>query len=152
MKLENSTFKLKDIRIEPKEVKVRSIATISIQFSLNQVLPKGSEVIFRFRGGRNNKNDWYCLQPYDPNVLGYCLLEIAPNSDVIPILYTGKELQISYLFREISLELDTQLKFSLNKTLVQSIVEEKKKIEVLIKKPNEEAKLCENLPLIDVKY
>ena len=151
MKLERMTFKLHDVKIEPKEVKVRSLATISIKFSLNQILPKGSEVIFRIRGGRNNKNDWYYLQPYDPKVLGYCRLETAPNSDFMPILSTGKELYISFLFHKKSLELDTRLKFSLYNTLVQSLVEEKKKIEVLIKKPNEGAKICKNIPLIDVK-
>ena len=131
-------------------VEVRKFSDISISFKLTSSIPLKSLLTIRFRGGRNNKNDWYYLQPYDPAIPGYCELETDPKTQFIPILSTGKELKISYYFYKKSVGSSTLFKFKINKTLVQSLVEDKKKIEVLLKKPNEKETICENTPLIDV--
>jgi hypothetical protein len=144
-------FKLRDVRVNPKEVEVRELVDISITFKITEPIPLKSLLTIRFRGGRNNKNDWYYLQPYDPKLPGYCKLETEPETHFIPILLTGKELKISYLFYQGSVGSNTSFKFNLNNTLVQSLIEEKKKIELLIKKPNEKETICENPPIIKVK-
>ena len=144
-------FKLNGVRVHPQEVEVRKFSDISITFKITSPIPLRSLLTIRFRGGRNNKNDWYYIQPYDPDLPGYCKLETYPEKYFIPILSTGKELKISFLFSQEPVGTNTTFKFKLNKTLVQSLVEDKKKIEVLIKKPNEEEIVCENPPIIKVR-
>ncbi len=144
-------FNLKNVRVNPKEVEVRKFADISITFRIASPIPLKSILTIRFRGGRNNKNDWYYLQPYDPELLGYCILETDPETCFIPVLSTGKELKISYLFYQETVQSNTIFKFNLNRTLVQSLVEDKKNIEVLIKKPDEREIFCKNPPTIKVK-
>ena len=142
---------LKDVQVNPKMVEVRKLSDLSISFKLASSIPLKSLLTIRFRGGRNNKNDWYYLQPYDPEIPGYCELETDPGIQFIPILSTGKELKISYYFYRESVGSSTIFKFKINKTLAQSLVEDKKKIEVLLKKPNEKEIICENSPYINVK-
>ena len=137
--------------MHPKMVEVRKFSDLSINFKLTSSLPLKSLLTIRFRGGRNDKNDWYYLQPYDPEIPGYCELITDPETQFVPILSTGKELKISYYFYKNSVGPNTIFKFKINNTLVQSLVEDKKKIEVLLKKPNEKEVICENSPSINVK-
>jgi len=137
--------------VHPKMVEVRKFSDLSINFKLTSSLPLKSLLTIRFRGGRNDKNDWYYLQPYDPEIPGYCELITDPETQFVPILSTGKELKISYYFYKNSVGPNTIFKFKINNTLVQSLVEDKKKIEVLLKKPNEKEVICENSPSINVK-
>jgi hypothetical protein len=68
--LSDIKYQIQNLIIFPKEVKVREYVDISFKFSLSFDLPKDSMLCIRMRGGRNNKNDWYYLQTYDPNTYG----------------------------------------------------------------------------------
>ena len=149
--IKKGDHELIDVTVNPNRIEVRKFTDISIFFKIASPIPLMSILTIRFRGGRNNKNDWYYLQPYDPELPGYCKLETDPETYCLPILSTGKELKISYLFYQESVESIINFKFNINKTLVQSLVEDKKKIEVIIKKPNEKEIIFKNPPYIKVK-
>ena len=145
------SYKIKNLIINPKNVKVRNFVNILISFSLNFDLPLNTMLNIRFRGGRNNKNDWYYLQPYDINRFGYCNLNLDPNGNILPILTTGNELAISYLICELNgIEQGTNFILSVYSTLVQSLVEINKKIEISVKFPNKDIIILDNTPTIDV--
>ncbi len=117
--------------------KVRNLTNIFISFSLNQRLPRNSSLTLRIRGGRNNKNDWYYLQPYDPNLNGFIKTNLANYTPVLPILITGKDLLIKYLIiGERGIDANQIFAFDIYETLVQSIVEDNKNIEIIIETPN----------------
>lgn len=135
---EKSLLQLQDLSIKPSMVKVRTFTNIYISFRLNQHLSKGSSLSLRFRGGRNNKNDWYYLQPYDPNLKGYIRTNLTEFCSILPILITGKDLLIKYnIIGEEGINSNQQLTFEIKETLVQSIVEENKKIEILVNLPGQ---------------
>jgi hypothetical protein len=135
---EKFLLQLQDITIKPSIVKVRTSTNIYISFRLNQHLPKDASLILRFRGGRNNKNDWYYLQPYDSNLKGYIKANIIEYCSVLPILITGKDLMIKYkIIGEEGISAEQSFIFEIRETLVQSIVEENKKIEILVDLPGE---------------
>jgi hypothetical protein len=139
------------VEVYPQHVKVRKKCAISVKFTINIELPKYSFLIFRLRGGRNNKNDWYFLQPYDANKNGFIELVLQKRKHLIPITITGKELMIKYLILDSDgIEKETEINLILKDTLAQSIVENNKKIEVLIKYPGKQEILLENLPTIQV--
>ena len=144
-------FKLELLKIEPKTIKVRNFSNLSFCFSLNFDIPKESYLIFRLRGGRNNKNDWYFLQPYDPNSNGYTVLRLKKPAKLTPILLTGKDLSIKYLVcEEKGIKKGTLFQLNIYNTLVQSLVEQNKKIEVLVEFPDKKPFLLENSPTIEV--
>ena len=128
---------LQNFIIKPSTVKVRTFTDLFISFSLNQDLPMCSSISLRFRGGRNNKNDWFYLQPYDPNVKGYVKTNINNFAFVLPILITGKDLLIKYaiLNKEV-IKANQTFTFEIKNTLVQSIVENEKIIDILVELPN----------------
>ena len=105
--MSENQFKLELLKIEPTKVRARTFFNLSFRFSLNFDLPKDSYLIFRLRGGRNNKNDWYFLQPYNANSNGYTVLSLKKPAKLKPILITGKELLIKYLICDISVKMDT---------------------------------------------
>ena len=144
-------IRLLNLTINPKQVRVRNLYNISISFSLDCKLPQNSYLTFRFRGGRNNKNDWYLLQAEDPNADGYANLKINKSVKMIPMVITGKELLIKYLICEPDgIEKKTLIEFTIKQTLAQSLEELKKKIEIIIDFPNRKQIVIENPPLIDV--
>jgi len=150
-KLEGISFRLQNLRVEPKEVIVRKLSTISIQFSLNQNLPKASRLIFRFRGGRNNKNDWYYLQPFTPDKEGYVKVTTNPSKKLLPLILTGKDLQLTYVIcEEDGISKGTVIVLEISNTLVQSIVEDNKPIEILVQLPNNKLTTLEPFPIINV--
>jgi len=141
------------LKIEPTKLKVRNFSNLSIHFSLNFDLPKDSYLILRLRGGRNNKNDWYYLQPYNANSYGYTVLSLNEPAKLKPILITGKDLLIKYLVcEEKGIGKNTHFQINIYNTLVQSLVEKNKKIDILIKFPNKKHKpvLLEKSPTIEV--
>ncbi len=134
--MSENQFTLELFKIEPTKVRVRTFSNLSINFSLNFTLPKDSSLIVRLRGGRNNKNDWYCLQPYNANSNGYTVLSIDEPTKLKPILITGKDLYIKYLIcEEKGIKKNTPFRLKIYNTLVQSLVEEKKKIDILVEFP-----------------
>lgn len=141
---------LKEIHVQPKKLRVRSKTNISISFSIPKALPIDSIIVFRFRGGRNNKNDWYYLQPFDNDSEGYFNLKSRPITKLLPMLTTGKEYYIQYRVLEKELQCDTIFDIELHDTLVQSIMEDKKRIEIIIRLPNEELLYVSNPPTIKV--
>jgi hypothetical protein len=135
---ENNLLQIQDLTIVPSTVKVRTFTNIFLSFTLNQNLPRKSSLSLRFRGGRNNKNDWYYLQPYDLNMNGYITTNLNHYCHVLPILITGKDLLIQYrIIGEEGIDANQRLAFEIKKTLAQSIVEENKKIEILVELPGE---------------
>lgn len=133
---EKSLLQLQDLTINPSMVKVRTYANIAISFRLNQSLPKNTSLSLRFRGGRNNKNDWYYLQPYDPNLKGFIISNLSQYCPVLPILITGKDLMIQFrILGEGGIKANQHFTFKIHQTLAQSIVEENKIIEILVKQP-----------------
>ncbi|MFX1396636.1 MAG: DUF3604 domain-containing protein [Promethearchaeota archaeon] len=119
--------------IIPNTVKVREYCNIAILFSLDISLPDKSSIIFRFRGGRNNKNDWYFLQPNNPSRKGFAKLTSATPIKFFPLLFVGKDLQIKFILcNEEGIAKGTKLKFEVFNTLAQSIAEQHKKIEILV--------------------
>ncbi len=151
--MEKNCFRLNDLKVSPKEVVVRSFCNLSISFLLDFNLPKDSFLVFRYRGGRNNKNDWYYLQTHDPNKYGYTKLNIINSNSIkiIPILNTGKELSIKYLIcKQKGIKKGIKFQFNVYNTLVQSLVETSKKIEVFIEFPNQKPILLENGPTFNV--
>ena len=149
--LEEIVFKIQDLKVEPKEVKVRTLSNISIQFSLNQNLPTASRLTFRFRGGRNNKNDWYYLQPFTPDKEGYVTLITNSSNKLLPILLTGKDFQLTYVIcEEEGIIKGSNIRLDIFNTLVQSIVENNKPIEILVQLPNNKIIALENFPTINV--
>ncbi len=149
-------IKLQSLKVEPKFVNVRTLSDISITFSVNQDIPNGSSIIFRFRGGRNNKSDWYYLQPYDPQMKGYVTLSLSSQVKLVPVLISGKELLIKYIVCEESgIKAGTVFHFNIFKTLVQSLVEQNKKVEVLIKLRNQKLitpDICPTINVINTKF
>ncbi|TFG00696.1 MAG: DUF3604 domain-containing protein [Promethearchaeota archaeon] len=142
---------LLDIHVSPEKVKVREYCSISVSFILKVNFPKQSLLIFRIRGGRNNKNDWYFLQPYDADEKGYAELNFNNDKKILPLTITGKDLLIKYLILdEMGLEKDTKINFSIDNTLSQSIIEENKKIEILYKIPGKSEILCEECPKLTI--
>ncbi|TFF94682.1 MAG: hypothetical protein EU543_00685, partial [Promethearchaeota archaeon] len=142
---------LTDINVSPKKVKVREHCSISVNFILKLNLPKNSLLIFRIRGGRNNKNDWYYLQPYSSDEKGYIKLNLRNDKKILPLTITGKDLLIKYLILdEKGLEKDTKVEFSINNTLSQSIIEDNKKIEILFKKPGNSEILIQECPKLAI--
>ena len=145
------SYKILDLSIKPEKVKVRNFADIFISFSLNFDIPTNSVFKVRFRGGRNNKNDWYYLQPHDINKFGYCNLSLNSNITLLPILTTGNELTIAYLVCESNgIKKGTKFILSIYKTLVQSLVEINKKIEISIKISDKDMIILDNSPTINV--
>jgi hypothetical protein len=145
---------IENVEISPKSVSVREYCSIKIRFKLRRTLRSHSMLIFRLRGGRNNKNDWYYLQAEDPDSKGYAKLQVEINSpiDIIPLVITGKELSISYLILNPTvIPKNTWLTFSIKNTLSQSIVESNKKIEILLKNNSKYPFPLKNPPSIDVK-
>ena len=145
------SHKLNNLSINPEKVKVRTFTNISISFCLYFDLPINTIFKIRFRGGRNNKNDWYYLQPFDVDKFGYCDFNLNPNGNILPILTTGNELAISYLVCELNgIKQGTNFILSIHNTLVQSLVEINKKIEVFVKFPNKDIVILDNIPTIEV--
>ncbi|MBD3196450.1 MAG: DUF3604 domain-containing protein [Candidatus Lokiarchaeota archaeon] len=123
-----------------------------MRFTLDADFEHGTKLIFRLRGGRNNKNDWYFLQPYDHDRKGYVSLKSNKPISYIPIQITGKELAIHYLIVDKGgLHGEYHLTLSVKNTLSQSIIEDKKKIEILIQFPNKLPKLIDPIPRIKVE-
>jgi len=154
--LEELEIKLQSLKVEPKSVNVRTLSDISITFSVNKDIPNGSSIIFRFRGGRNNKSDWYYLQPYDPQMKGYVKLSLSSKQKIIPVLISGKELLIKYIVcEENGIKAGTVFHFNIIKTLVQSLVEQNKKIEVLIKLLHQKLitpDICPTINVVNTKF
>ncbi|MFX0070140.1 MAG: DUF3604 domain-containing protein [Candidatus Hermodarchaeota archaeon] len=149
--MESKKFYLSNVVVLPSEVCVRNFCNLSINFTLNCNIPKDSYLIFRIRGGRNNKNDWYYLQPYDSNFNGFADIEIKPYIKLMPLLTTGKELSIKYLICEKEgIKSGSTVNLKIYNTLAQSLVEENKVIEVLLELPNQKPMILENLPRINV--
>ncbi len=149
--MKENKYRVGNLKVEPGNVIVRNLVNISISFNINFDLPKDSFLIFRLRGGRNNKNDWYYLQPFDPNLNGYIELNLSPPVKVNPMLITGKDLLIKYLvFNEKGIKKDTIFQLNIYNTLVQSLVEQSKKIEIMVELPNKRPILIENSPTINV--
>ncbi len=149
--MKKNLFHLRKITIKPKKVKVREFTNLMLSFSLDFDLLYNSFLIFRFRGGRNNKNDWYFLQNHDPLENGFFTLKIPNNPKVIPLVITGKELLIKYLILEKKgIKKNTNFTLHVSNTLVQSFVEKKKKIEVLIQFPNGTTHLVNPIPTLQV--
>jgi len=149
--LKENRFKLLNLEIQPKEVKVRSSCDLSISFSLDFVIQKNSCLLFRFRGGRNNKNDWYFLQSEDPRKKGHVKLNLSNPAKIIPMIITGKELLIKFLVCEQEgIKKGTIFQFKVSKTLVQSMEEKNKKIELIIDIPDKKPFYSDNPPCIDV--
>ncbi len=148
---QNKDIFLQDLKVSPKKVGVRELCSILIRFQLKKKLPSKSSLIFRFRGGRNNKNDWYLLQAEDPFSEGYAQLELSTHVKVIPLVTTGKELFISYFIAASKgIPKETQISFLIQNTLAQSIVESNKKIEILVKFPSKDPIILNNRPSINV--
>ena len=144
-------YTLKNVIVEPKCAVVRTKCDLSISFMIEFDLPQDSGIFFRFRGGRNNKNDWYCLQPFDPKIDGYFVLKTNPISKMIPLLFNGKELGIKYIVVDDNgMEAGTQFNIEVHGTLVQSLVEKSKKIEILVESPNQKPINIQNPPAINI--
>jgi hypothetical protein len=142
---------IENIQIFPKSVKVRELCSIKIRFKLAISIPQNCFIIIRFRGGRNNKNDWYFLQTKDPNFNGYAKLKLDRPIEIIPLVTTGKELSLSYfIIDQLGIPKNTLISFSIKDTLAQSIIEKDKKIEILIKYPSKSPILLKNSPTIDI--
>ena len=149
--MKENKFRVGNLKIEPINVIVRNLVNISLSFNITFDLPKDSFLIFRLRGGRNNKNDWYYLQPFDPNLNGYIELNLSPPVKLNPMLITGKDLLIKHLVcDEKGIKKDTIFQLNIYNTLVQSLVENKKKIEIMVELPNKKPILIENSPTINV--
>ncbi|TFG00577.1 MAG: hypothetical protein EU541_01835 [Promethearchaeota archaeon] len=149
-KAESNKF-LQILKISPKKVKVRELCSISFHFKLIKAIPHHSNLIFRFRGGRNNKNDWYYIQTEDHNFNGFARLDSEVSLNKIPLLITGKELSLHYFITEKDgIPKDTQMRFSIMNTLAQSIIESEKKIEILLKLPQNYPILLKEIPTLEV--
>ena len=151
--MEKDNYKLQDLIVKSKEVMVRTLCNLSFSFSLNFNLPNNSRIIFRFRGGRNNKNDWYYLQINDENKKGYVALEVKSPAKIIPMLITGKDLFIQYLiYEENGIEKNRKFQFNITNSLTQSLVEKDKKIDIFVQFPDQKPILLENGPTFDVNH
>lgn len=144
-------YYLENLKVVPSEIAVRELTNLSVSFSINFALPKYSSLGFRFRGGRNNKNDWYYLQTHDSTMNGFTQLIVSQNANLIPLLITGKELSLKFMIlEEHGLREGSEFQLNVYNTLVQSLVEKRKKIDILIEIPNQNLNLVENPPSINV--
>lgn len=142
---------LEILDISPKKVKVREYCSINVHFNLKISVPQNSTLIFRLRGGRKNKNDWYFLQGQDPQFKGYTKLTTEVPIQTLPITITGKELSAHYfIIEQNGIPKNTQMTFSITKTLAQSVIQSEKRIELLVKRPSEPAKLFKKVPTINI--
>jgi len=148
-----STLKIiaKNVNIHPKKFKVRTKVNFTLSFSLNVDLPEYSQLIFQFRGGRNNKNDWYFLQSEDPKNHGFITLNLVQNYQMIPIITTGKQLTARYLILETNgIPKNQKIEFTVKNTLVQSIVEKEKKVEILLQIGRNKPIPVQNSPSLNI--
>ena len=146
-----NSLQLLKIDISPKSVKVRNFCDISLSFLLDFDIPIDSRLVFRLRGGRNNKNDWYLLHVDVPQSNGYAQIRLNKPAKLIPMVITGKELLVKYLVCEPDgIRKGTQIEFKIFNTLAQSLVEDKKKIEILIEFPDKKQVSISNSPVIEV--
>ncbi len=131
---------------------VRTLCSLSFSFSLNFDLPNDSRIIFRFRGGRNNKNDWYYLQTNDHNKKGYVTLKVLKTqAKIVPVLITGKDLLIQYLICEKNgIEKNRTFQFNVYNSLSQSLVENDKKIDIFVQFPEQKPILLDDGPSFDL--
>ena len=149
--LKECEYLIENLTIIPEKVKVRDLVDLSITFNLNFDLPKDSFLIFRCRGGRNNKNDWYYIQPYDPNSNGYIVLITNVSVKLIPILITGKDLIVKFLVCEdMGIKKGSLFQLKIYNTLVQSLVEQNKKFEIIVEMPDQKPIHLKNPPSINV--
>lgn len=150
--MRDTSLLLKNVEVVPDNANVREIFTLSINFELSMELPKNSLLIFRIRGGRNNKNDWYYFQPYNANEKGYVDLRLEKDIKVLPLTITGKELLIKYLILDSEgIGKNAKINLTIRDTLAQSIIEKNKKIEIIVRKPGENPHLLEDSPTIHIK-
>ena len=152
--MEKNNYKLQDLTVKSKDVMVRTLCNLSFSFSLNFDLPNDSRIIFRFRGGRNNKNDWYYLQTNDQNKKGYVTLKVLKTqAKLVPMLITGKDLLIKYLICEKNgVEKNRKFQFNVYNSLSQSLVEKEKKIDILVQFPDQKPIPLEDGPSFNVKH
>ncbi len=149
--LPESSCDLTNLKVEPRKVIVRSSCNLTLSFSLSLALPMNSFLIFRFRGGRNNKNDWYFLQADDPRFRGHVKLVLNERKRLLPLLITGKELLVKFIILDESgLKSGASFQFKVTNTLVQSLAEKSKKIEIFACLPGKKPKLLEPCPVVDV--
>lgn len=141
---------INNIDVHPENLIVRQLDNLKISFNLNFDLPEGSKIILRLRGGRNNKNDWYHLQPFDQEKKGFLQLKTSPERNFLPILFTGKQLLVKYLFVDKGLGKGTNIQFTIQNTLVQSIAENEKKIEISFEFPDGKLLVVEEPPTINI--
>lgn len=143
--------KLLDVSVSPKNIKVRSYCSLKISFSLDFDIPQDSLLNFRFRGGRNNKNDWYFLQVNDPNMNGFAQISIIPSISLIPLVITGKELIIKYIITEkLGIKKNSKIELRIVKTLAQSLVEMNKKIDIYLELPDKNKINFSNPPTLNL--
>lgn len=147
----SNEYRLENLEIQPEQVKVRSSPNLRINFSLNFDLEFDSALIVRFRGGRNNKNDWYSLQAFDPHERGYISLKSELSNFCTPILTTGKELSVKFIIRKPDgIKANSMLTLEVTNTLVQSMVEKEKVIEFFLESPAKESIKLGNAPIIEI--
>ncbi|MHA1150361.1 MAG: DUF3604 domain-containing protein [Promethearchaeota archaeon] len=147
----NNRNQIKHLIVEPSQVVVRNLFNLKISFILDFDVKEGASLIFRFRGGRNNKNDMYYLQCYDAHEKGYCTLKITGEPKILPLVITGKELLVKFLILDKSgLKKSTKIKFKVFNTLAQSLVEENKKIDIFIEDTESNLINIDPIPSINV--
>ncbi len=150
--IENN-YILQNLQREPKSVVVRQLCDLKISFSLTFDLLRNYSLIFRFRGGRKNKNDWAVVQTVDPAKIGYCQLKSEIDSKFFSILQTGQEFFVKFLMLEPEkIDKGTTFSLSVHQTLAQSLVEFAKKIEIFLQTPDGECFSCQNSPSINITH
>ncbi len=139
------------IEISPEKLVARQNCDIKIVFSLEIDLPEFTSIKFRFRGGRNNKNDWYTLQSEDNSTEGFASLKAGELNDFIPVVITGKELSVKFIVSNTSgIKRGTPIVFNIYKTLSQSLEENYKLIEIFIEIPGKPALKVNPVPTIEI--
>ncbi|GAI64086.1 unnamed protein product, partial [marine sediment metagenome] len=87
---------------------------------------------------------------------GYVKLSLSSQVILVPILISGKELLIKYIVcEENGIKTGTVFHFNIFKTLVQSLVEQNKKVDVLIKLRNQKLitpDICPTINVINTKF
>jgi len=149
--LNSSYIIAKNIKITPKEAIVRTYCSFKIELRLDIPLPQDASLIFRIRGGRNNKNDWYYLQTENPGDKGYAFLILKENVKILPLVVTGKDLFVKFkILEEKGISKGKTIEFHLHDTLVQSLAEEQKRIEIFIENPDHFVFYVQNSPFINI--
>ncbi len=147
-------MRLENLTLSPEQVQARETTDIEIRFVISVPLPAWSAIRIGMRGGRNVKTDWFWPQVEDPSGENFASLarEGQPTLDDVFIpMILEKGQGVTFRLME-PLEAHTRLIYQFQRTKVQSIADDRKKILIAVatsnSQPFEEVENCPHISIL----